>query len=553
VSRTRLTGPLLWASVLFLAALKLWLVDDLPFTAIPAVVDDGMYLGLGVSLAEGRWLGPYDQYTLAKPPFYSFFIAASRILGLPLRLAQEMLYAAFVVVTLVAVRPLLARPGARLALAALLLFNPATFCAPVTGRVIREGVYPALAGLVLASAVGLYLRRHEGGRALATWSALLGASLAAFWTTREEGEAMLPALALLLGATALAQRRLPGRAARLLACTGPLALWPLGVLAVAAGNARHYGWFTLAEPGSPAFSSAIAGLERIVAGPRQPHASVTRRARRLAYGASPALARLEPRLEGPLAAAYAENTALLSAEARGEVGTGWLLWALRDAAAAEGLHRSAREARAFYAAAGRELADACLAGRLRCRPAWTTALGPRVRPLRASEWAPLGAGLARAVALTVSFRGLDAPSRPSLAGPEERARWSALLGSAVVPGPGEPTPPPSRRARLRGAVAAAYRLLPIVAAAALAGALRMAWAARRAGHRDLAVVTAGVLLALVGRALVVGYLEVTQFRATIPLYLAAAYPVTLLWCGLGALGLARAAPVDAVTVGAAER
>jgi hypothetical protein len=51
----------------------------------------------------------------------------------------------------------------------------------------------------------------------------------------------------------------------------------------------------------------------------------------------------------------------------------------------------------------------------------------------------------------------------------------------------------------------------------------------------------------------VGYLEVTQFRATIPLYLAAAYPVTLLWCGLGALGLARAAPVDAVTVGAAER
>jgi hypothetical protein len=26
-----------------------------------------------------------------------------------------------------------------------------------------------------------------------------------------------------------------------------------------------------------------------------------------------------------------------------------------------------------------------------------------------------------------------------------------------------------------------------------------------------------------------------------------------LWCGLGALGLARAAPVDAVTVGAAER
>jgi hypothetical protein len=92
-----------------------------------------------------------------------------------------------------------------------------------------------------------------------------------------------------------------------------------------------------------------------------------------------------------------------------------------------------------------------------------------------------------------------------------------------------------------------------VAAAALAGALRMAWAARHAGHRDLAVVTAGVLLALVGRALIVGYLEVTQFRATIPLYLAAAYPVTLLWCGLGALGLARAAPVDAVTVGAAER
>ncbi|HMD61484.1 MAG TPA: hypothetical protein VKG78_08640, partial [Opitutaceae bacterium] len=74
-------------------ALKLWLVAAQPVIAVGrAGHDDRLYLELASHVLHGEWLGPYSQFTLMKGPMYSLWIAATLLLGVPLPLAQHLLY-----------------------------------------------------------------------------------------------------------------------------------------------------------------------------------------------------------------------------------------------------------------------------------------------------------------------------------------------------------------------------------------------------------------------------------------------------------------------------
>ncbi len=78
-----------WAAVV-LTAVKLWLTSGQRIYAIgPAFHDDRLFVDLAAHLANGEWLGPYNQFTLAKGPMFSVFIAGAFLLGLPLVFAQQ--------------------------------------------------------------------------------------------------------------------------------------------------------------------------------------------------------------------------------------------------------------------------------------------------------------------------------------------------------------------------------------------------------------------------------------------------------------------------------
>ena len=61
---------------------------------------------LAASLIQGQWLGIYDNLTLAKGAFYPIWIAVSFWLGIPLVLAQQLLYAAACLTAVLAIKPL---------------------------------------------------------------------------------------------------------------------------------------------------------------------------------------------------------------------------------------------------------------------------------------------------------------------------------------------------------------------------------------------------------------------------------------------------------------
>src|SRR5215831_11380444 len=77
------------------AILSVWLRMGVPVYAIGwARHDDALFVQLAYYLGAGRWLGPYDQLTLAKGMAYPAFIVAAFGIGIPLKIAEHILYLA---------------------------------------------------------------------------------------------------------------------------------------------------------------------------------------------------------------------------------------------------------------------------------------------------------------------------------------------------------------------------------------------------------------------------------------------------------------------------
>jgi hypothetical protein len=86
---------LFWVIITALILGKLWLTNAQKMCALPHNRhDDQLFIRLAASLIQGQWLGEYDNLTLAKGAFYPIWVALSFWLGVPLVLAQHLLYAA---------------------------------------------------------------------------------------------------------------------------------------------------------------------------------------------------------------------------------------------------------------------------------------------------------------------------------------------------------------------------------------------------------------------------------------------------------------------------
>lgn len=369
-----------------LAVLKLALLRAQPIYAIgDAVHDDQLFLKLARSIADGQWLGAYDQLTLAKGAVYPAFVAANHYLGLPLRLTEQLLYVGACALVVRALLPVLRSGWARLLVFAVLLWNPLTFEGEHMTRILRQHLTAPLALTIAAALAALVLRRERGFRARLPWALTAGLAFGLFWNTREEGLWIVPLTALLGLAAALPLLTGTG-AARLatagLALVAGLAGWA-PTLVISELNARHYGWFGTNEFHSAEFQAAYGALARVQVGPVRPRVVVSREVREAVYAVSPAFAELRPHLEGEIGLRWANGEDFRREER--QIGSGWFMWALRDAVAAAGHARSAGDAIAFYARIADEVNRACESGKLpalarrdgyfpRWQPAYTEAV-----------------------------------------------------------------------------------------------------------------------------------------------------------------------------------
>ena len=534
---------------LALATFSLWLRSGFPAFGIPgAPDDDGLFVALARHLGAGQWLGPFDSRTLVKGMFYPLFILGSFVVGVPVKIAEQVVYLGAAWLVAWALFRHAARPWLALVAFAALALNPVVWTTPL-GRVIREGLY-------IGESLGLV-----GLLVLAGWArgwvarVALGASAGfgggAFWLTREEGVWVLPAvLAVAAGVVLDAVIRRPGAptsveirpvwpdAAFRLAVPGLAAALAFGLAigSVAEMNRRYYGVFQVNEIKSASFRHAYGALSRITPDHWARYVVVPSDARARAYVASPAARELSGSLDGPTGGFWREAGCRQTATSPcPDILAGWFLWALRSAVVEAGHYGSARDARNFYDRLGREIDVACERGDLPCGPPRAT-LAPPFR------WGYVADTLRMMPRLALLVFGMEPDAFggwPSLGTAEQRALFADMVGPL---NPAEPDPLAQAGARRRALIQAvawpisrAYAaVMPVGAGLAFVGLLFGVARWRRRPPSILLLTLAGASAAALGaRIVLLSYLEVTAIPSANILYASPATPFAILFVVVG--------------------
>jgi hypothetical protein len=401
--------PPWWSVYVLLVTLKIWLTRGQSLLGIgDSPGDDRLYLELANHLARGAWLGRYNSLTLAKVPFFPMWVAANFGIGFPLLLAEQLLYATSCLVMVIAIRPVLKSPVARAALFAFLLFSPWSFADQVMTRAAREGIYPSLALLVFASAVGLALRHRSATASLVPWALSLGGSAAALWLTREEGIWIVPMVVAGLCVTGVHRdswRRLAGAAAI------ALLVWLSAIGFVLWKNWSHYGLAVLSEQTSGPFVDAFRQMVRVRTGHWRRFVPVPREAREKLYLASPSFAKLRNYLEGPDQPNWIAIQCRVS-DVCDDIAAGAIHWAIREAASHENLLSTGPAARQYWLQLAREIDDACRRHALDCSP---TGTGNAVLDTwRGEHWGPFWKSLGLGLSMVLHVQGVVSTPTPSV-------------------------------------------------------------------------------------------------------------------------------------------
>jgi hypothetical protein len=155
--------------------------------------DHGLYMSLGRYLSQGHWLGPFNQFTLAKGPGYPLFLALANRLGISVSLAHALFHCAAVVFFAVIAERFVQSRWLSAPLFLMLLLHPVSFSLLV---VQRDVIYYGQV-LIFVAAFAYCLFIADATRAKLGFAAVSGAALGWFWLTREEGMWLVPTIALM--------------------------------------------------------------------------------------------------------------------------------------------------------------------------------------------------------------------------------------------------------------------------------------------------------------------------------------------------------------------
>ena len=189
VSRVAYFSVPKWLTYIYVTALSLAYVVvrvHTPLTLYPGLPhDDGLYMSLGRSLAEGHWLGPYNQFTLMKGPGYPVFLAVANWLGISVSFSHALFYCA-AVLFLVTIAHKLIKSYLISGLFLALLLGQMLPTTVDFDRVLREQITGSQLLFFFAAIVGaLFCAGANKWRLFL--AALAGFFLGWLWLTREEG------------------------------------------------------------------------------------------------------------------------------------------------------------------------------------------------------------------------------------------------------------------------------------------------------------------------------------------------------------------------------
>ncbi len=327
-------------------------------------LDDALFMDHAQMLLEGRWLGPFSQFTLMKGPGYSVFLAVSALSGLPISVSEAIFNLIAVGALAWVIWRLSDSPFAAIAIFVVTLWNPGL----VSLRVLRQAIYSAQTLLFLAVFSFALFGINRIARVV-MMGALAGIILGWFWLTREEGFWMLPGIAILIFGAGL-RSWIQSRTIRVPAiATGCMLLaFALVLVAFRTVNLFVYGSFVGVDTQETNFIGAVDTLQSVEVGKLIPYVPVSAEARAKIYQVSPAFASLREYLDPPEGSPFEVPGCRSYPWTCHEIAGGWFIWALRDAAASAGYYETPARAAEFFRQIRIEVGSACADHRLVCDP-----------------------------------------------------------------------------------------------------------------------------------------------------------------------------------------
>jgi hypothetical protein len=328
-----------------------------------AAHDDGWFVQKAISVASGQWFGTsYDNLTLMKGPGYPFFLVMVSVAGIPVAMAEAALLAFATGLLCLNVARLTGAYRSCAAIFVITLWHPAF----LTPRLLREGIYSSQIFLLLALLIDIFLIANSRRRII-TSSFLFGFVFAWYWLTREEGGWIVPALAIFVIGAAIFAWRDPVRL-RTFVIAGTIMLTSAVALTSMFGliNKVKYGTYQLVDFKDAGFNDALDALYSVQVGDRTPYLPIPRRVRLEVYKVSPHFAELRKFFDGQQPTPWSNEGCSYYPQTCGDIAGGWIVWAMRDAAASVGKYATPGVASRFFSDLAKEVRDACATGALTC-------------------------------------------------------------------------------------------------------------------------------------------------------------------------------------------
>jgi len=198
----------------------------------------------------------------------------------------------------------------------------------------------------------------------------------------------------------------------------------------------------------------------------------------------------------------------------GDIGGGWFLWAVRDAAAKAGIYESPEKAAAFYQSLANEVEAACESGRLKCS-AWVP---PLMAAVPATQWEKLPKTLLKTAGLILNIPPPKPPDvRPSDVRSPDMAEALEFLNRPYLVGEGDP-PETTSRLLMRTASLLVLKISTnidrmVIVLGILSLVLAMGIWPRKAIARGVFLIIAALTIALLTRCVLLALIEISSFPA----------------------------------------
>ena len=355
VAERVVTPKVFWWCCTVAIATKLWLVGGHDLIGKYRIYDDFLFLELSQHLLHGNWLGPLHYRTLIKGPGYPLFIAGSYWLGIPLLLAQQLLYVLACTTVVLALSKIVKSRVILYCAFLLLLFNPFSFFYPMVGALMRESVYNSFALMFFGALLGIWYCHRDGVIRGICWALVAGIAYSMIWLTREEAIWSVPGLILfaLVFVPQWPWQRGSHWMYRFLLVTVPVCVSIGAVFTVMKLNERHYGSSIFIETKSEEFVAALGSLMNIREDGFIKSKIVGPKSERAAFEVSPTFASIEPYIKK-------------RSRKRPNV---FFNWTLRSAVNDAGYYSdpgNVQPALDFYSQMGQEITAACERSEIKC-------------------------------------------------------------------------------------------------------------------------------------------------------------------------------------------